>query len=260
MIRATNQNIPFHVWEGIYPDFQSAMADAKGAGFSSEVYRTRSLQAATECLTALKLEQPIPVFHKQRSTHLPIAVSMMLGYKKQVKILDFGGGLGIGLMTIAESIPVDLKRIHYSIVEVAEVCQSGMSLHGGKIFYTSNLPVSGKFDLIHAASSLQYIEHWQDLLAKFAALKPEYILLSDVFAGSIKSYCSLQNYYESKIPHWFLNLNELLETLDRNGYRLAMKSYVTSRRFNAEDILPMANFPEESRLTQTLHLLMQKYK
>jgi putative methyltransferase (TIGR04325 family) len=258
MMHAKKQNIPFHIWEGIYPDFQSAMADANGAGFNSGVYRARSLQAAHECLTALNSEQPIPVFHKQRSTHLPIAVAMMLGYKKRVKVLDFGGGLGIGYMTIAESMPVDLKRIHYSIVEVEEVCQSGMSLHEGKIFYTSKLPATGKIDLIHAASSLQYIEHWKDLIANFAALKPDYILLSDVFAGSIKSYCSLQNYYESKIPHWFLNLNELLETLDRNGYRLAMKSYVTSRRLNAEDILPMENFPEDSRLTQTLHLLLQK--
>ena len=120
------------------------------------------------------------------------------------------------------------------------------------------MPATGKIDLIHAASSLQYIEHWKDLIANFAALKPDYILLSDVFAGSIKSYVSLQNYYESKIPHWFLNLNELLESLNCNGYRLSMKTYVTSRRLNAEDILPMENFPEDSRLTQTLHLLLQK--
>jgi putative methyltransferase (TIGR04325 family) len=124
--------------------------------------------------------------------------------------------------------------------------------------YTSELPTAANFDLIHAASSFQYIEYWQDLLAKFAALRPEYILFSDVFAGSIKSYVTLQNYYESKIPHWFLNLNELLDTFNSHGYRLVMKSYATSRRLDAEDTLPMANFPEDLRLTQSLHLLLKK--
>lgn len=259
MTNTTDQIKLFHIWEGIYPDFQSAVADAKGAGFSGEVYRTRSLQAATECLDALKSEQPIPAFHKQRSTHLPLTVAMMLRDKKYVNILDFGGGLGIGYMTLAESIPADLDRIEYVIVEVPEVCQNGLDLHVGKgIIYTPELPTSAKYDLIHAASSIQYIEHWQDLIAKLASFKPEYILLSDVFAGPIMSYVTLQNYYESKIPHWFLNLNELLTTFSSCGYRLAMKSYATSRRLNAEDTLPMANFPEDLRLTQSLHLLLQR--
>ncbi len=260
MTNTTDQIKPFHIWEGIFPDFQSAVDEAKGAGFSGEVYRRRYLQAATECLVALKSDKPIPAFHKQRSTHLPLTVAMMLEDKKPINILDFGGGMGIGYMTLAESIPAELKRIEYTIVEGLEVCQSGMDLHAGGVIYTSVLPTSAKFNLIHAASSFQYVEHWQDLVAKFAAIKPEYILLSDIFAGSIKSYVTLQNYYESKIPHWFLNLNELLDTFSSNGYRLAMKSYATSRRLDAEDTLPMTNFPEDLRLTQSLHLLLQKNK
>ena len=129
MTNTTDQIKSFYIWEGIYPDFQSAVAEARGAGFSGEVYRKRSLQAATECLAAIESDQPIPAFHKQRSTHLPLTVAMILGDKKQVNILDFGGGLGIGYMTLAESIPADLKRIEYNIVEVPEVCQSGMGLH-----------------------------------------------------------------------------------------------------------------------------------
>jgi putative methyltransferase (TIGR04325 family) len=260
MTNTTDQIKPFHIWEGIYPDFQSAVAEAKGAGFSGEVYRRRSLKAATECLVALKSDKPIPAFHKQRSTHLPLIVAMMLEDKKPINILDFGGGLGIGYMTLAESIPDELKRIEYTILEVPEVCQSGTDLHAEGIMYTSVLLTSVKFNLIHAASSFQYIEHWQDLVKKFAVIKPEYILLSDVFAGSIKSYVTLQNYYESKIPHWFLNLNELLDTFNSYGYRLAMKSYATSRRLDVEDTLPMTNFPEDLRLTQSLHLLLQKNK
>ena len=69
---------PFHIWEGIYPDFKSAMADADGFSFSGDVYRTRSLQAVKECFAALKSNQPIPAFHKQCSNQLPITVAMLL--------------------------------------------------------------------------------------------------------------------------------------------------------------------------------------
>jgi putative methyltransferase (TIGR04325 family) len=259
MINSTVQTKTFHIWEGIYHDFQSAVKDSKGAGFGGVVYRTRSLLAAKECIAALNLKQPIPAFHKQRSTYLPLTVAMMLRGKKQLNILDFGGGLGIGYMTLAESIPAELNRIVYKIVEVSEVCRSGMDLHSaGGVMYVSDLPTDAQFDLIHASSSIQYIENWQELLTKFAALRPEYILLSDVFAGSIRTYVTLQNYYESKIPHWFLNLDELLAIFDCHGYSLAMKSYATSRRLDAQDTLHMPNFPEDMRLTQSLHLLLQR--
>ncbi|CAN1525393.1 Putative methyltransferase, LIC12133 family [Methylophilaceae bacterium] len=161
-------------------------------------------------------------------------------------------------MTLSESIPSDLKRITYTIVEMPEVCVDGMNLHEGALIYTSDLPLATNFDLIHAASSFQYVESWQDLVGKFASLKPKYILLSDIFAGFIKPFVTLQNYYESRIPHWFLNLNDLLVAFEHYGYRLVMKSYATSRRLDAEDTLPMTNFPENLRLTQTLHLLFQE--
>ena len=250
--------VPFYIWEGKYPDFKSALLDATGYGFSGNVYLTRSLGAAEECLACLNSDQPIPAFHKQRSTYLPITTALMLGLKRQINILDFGGGLGIGYMTLVESIPNDLKRILYTIVEVPEVCKSGENLHGGKVIYTSEVPEERKFDLIYSASALQYIENWQHLLSKFTSLSPDYILLSDVFAGPITSFVALQNYYGSRIPHWFLNLNQLLYTLKDYGYRLSMKSFVTSKRLDAEDILPMLNYPEDLRLSQTLHLLFQK--
>ena len=86
---------------------------------------------------------------------------------------------------------------------------------------------------------------------------PEYILLSDVFAGDINSFVTLQNYYGSKIPHWFLNLQDLLDTFDRHGYKIIMKSYATSRSLDVEDALPMDDFPEALRIPQSLHLLLQ---
>ena len=249
---------PFYIWEGVYPSFKAALADASGPGFEGAIYQERSLAAATECMSFLRAGKPIPTFHKQRSTLLPMAVAMMLGQEEYVDILDFGGGLGIGFMVLAESIPMDLQRVRYTIVEGPHLSALGAQTLGNKCAYFTTLPASGKFSLIHAASSLQYIDNWQDLIHHFSVLNPKYILLSDVFAGKINTFATLQNYYGSRIPHWFLNLQELLEAFSQNGYRLMMHAYVTSRRLDALDVLPMDNFPECRRLPQSLHMLLQR--
>src|SRR5262249_51380194 len=101
----------FHIWEGIYGSFHEAGSDAIGAGFSGDVYRIRALNVAHECLAALSASKPIPPFHKQRSTLLPPVVAMMRKNKDSLRVLDFGGGLGIGYMTLAESIPCQAQLI-----------------------------------------------------------------------------------------------------------------------------------------------------
>ena len=251
-------NAPFNIWDGVYESFQAALANANGPGFSGDTYLMRSLAVANECFESLNAGKPIPHFHKQRSNLLPPTVALLLGNNNNLGVLDFGGGLGIGYMTLIESIPNASGRLDYTIVEVPAVCKIGATVVGEAVTYLSAIPSSGVFDVVHAASSLQYVEHWQALVGGLASLAPKYFLLSDVFAGAINSFVTLQNYYESRIPHWVLNLDELLETFDQCGYRLAMKSYATSRRLKAEDILPTDNFPEPLRLHESLHLLFQK--
>lgn len=247
---------PFFIWEGIYDSFQSATQDLIGPGFRGETYMERAKSAAQACWAALRAGEPIPQFHKQRSTYLPIAVAMMLDMWQRVRVLDFGGGLGIGYMTLVESLGGDVDRVDYAIVEVPEICELGSTMLN--VQYLASLPSKDGCDLLHAASSIQYVDNWRDLVKAFSSLQPKYILLSDVFAGSINTFATLQNYYESKIPHWFLNLDELLKAFADHGYRLAMKSHATSRRLQSEDILPMDNFPEQYRLNQTLHLLLAR--
>jgi len=249
----------FHIWDGIYDSFQEAGSDAVGPGFNGDIYRARALNAAHECLAALNTSRPIPPFHKQRSTLLPPVAAMMLESAHPLQILDLGGGLGIGYMTLVESIPQYTERGHYTIVEVPEICDVGRGLFLGRgVTYLDSLPSQGKFDLVHSASTLQYIEDWQQTLKSLSDYNPRYILLSDVFAGSIPTFVTLQNYHGSRIRHWFLNLDELLKLVSSLGYHLVMKSFVHSRRLGVEDILPMDNFPASHRVEQSLHLLLRR--
>lgn len=248
----------FNIWEGVYSSFDETSTVATGAGFEGDVYNQRAYTAAKECLDALNNGKPIPPFHKQRSNVLPPVAALMLGKSTPLHILDFGGGLGIGYMTLTESIPKCAETIKYSIVEFSEICAQGRGLHADNIEFLEALPENKKFELVHSASALQYIEDWKGLLRKFTTYEPEYILLSDVFAGSIPTFVTLQNYYSSKIKHWFFNLDEFVSYCSEIGYELIMKNYVNSRRLQADDFLPMENFPESYRLQQTLHLLFRR--
>ena len=250
--------IKFNIWEGIYTSFEDAHTNSTGEGFDGYVYNNRAFNAATECLAALNLGKPIPPFHKQRSNLLPPVTAIMLNKKDCLSILDFGGGLGIGYMTLKESIPFCSQSIKYNIVELPEICIQGLGLFPNEIAFYDTLPRKGRYDLVHSASALQYIDDWKGLLLKFASYQPKYILLSDVFAGSIPTFVTLQNYYGSKIKHWFFNLNEFISYFNSIGYNLNMKSYVNSRRLESDDILPMQNFPESHQLEQTLHLLFSR--
>ena len=84
--------------------------------------------------------------------------------------------------------------------------------------------------------------------------------MSDVFAGNFKTFVTLQNYYSNKIPHWFLNYEEFIESFKKNGYSLSMRTYVSAKRLNYEDELPMNNFEKKYKLKYTSHLLFSKIK
>jgi putative methyltransferase (TIGR04325 family) len=247
----------FVIWSGVYPDFKSANKDTSGDGFTGEIYAERSLIAASESLQLLEIGESIPQFQKQRVTHLPPIIALLLANYRKVSILDFGGGLGIGYMSLVESLGIDISRIEYTILEIEEVCDIGMSLLGERVKYSTTFPQE-QFDFVLAASSLQYVQEWRNALREMTLTGAKYILLSDVFAGKINTFVTLQNYYGSKIPHWFLNFEELVQELEQLGYELIMKSSCSGRRLNSIDILPMQNFPLDSQIKESLNLLFAK--
>jgi len=250
----------FFIWEGIFNDFEKAKNFADGFGFSGDTYNTRAYDAAKECLISLEKKEPIPFFHKQRSVILPPVAAMMLNQKSKIDILDFGGGLGIGYMTLKESVSFKIKKINYTILELPTICKQGKVMHNDEVNFVDTFQNLNEFDLVHSSSAIQYIEEWKELVKRFCSFKAEHILMSDVFAGNFNTFVTLQNYYSNKIPHWFFNIEDFIETFNQNGYSLTMRTYVSAKRLNYDDELPMSNFEENFRLKYTSHMLFSKIK
>ena len=158
------------------------------------------------------------------------------------------------------------------------VCPAGPETYIAKVTYTicngqptvvqkavnvdvSQLPVNNPVDLVFCSSALQYVKDWKKLIKEFAATGASKILLSDVFCGNfINSFVTIQNYYESKIPHWFFSTSELIIEFNKYGYELILQTEATGKRAGIDDFLPMSNFPTSHQLHTTSHLLFSKVR
>lgn len=253
--------VKFKIWKNSFPDFESASKHKVGPGFNGSVYLEKTLQAAEESLKALKSGKQVPYFHKQRNEHLPIITSMLLSQETgQIRILDFGGGLGIAYMTLVESIPKLLNRIEYLIVENPEICEIGKNLFASypNITFSCDIPNDLRVDLVYSSSCIQYVQSWNKTLIELCNLGAKHLFLSDFFSSNANSFVSLQNYYKSKIPHWFINLEECLEIFTSVGYELQFKSFSNLKRLGEQDLSKLSDFSENQINKQSLNLLLSK--
>ncbi|HBG27359.1 MAG: hypothetical protein A2Y10_18830 [Planctomycetes bacterium GWF2_41_51] len=244
----------FNIWEGIYSSF--AECPKCGDGFSSERWSNQQLERITKLKKEIK-QSGEKIVGCQNGLLPVLAAVVGNGLKNKVRILDFGGGLGNSylLMTCGCLRNIDFE---FFVLESQEVCRKGKEFFkdAGNIHFDSDFPEAIKsFDIIHLGSSIQYVEDWKGLLADFAKYNPNYILLADVPAGNIPTYATVQNYYESKIPYWFFNINDIISVMDSAGFVLLFSSVFTDKRLGKEQSLPQDNFPAKYRVGNSRNLL-----
>src|SRR5262249_46787942 len=141
-----------------------------------------------------------------------------------------------------------------------EIAMAGRELFNDAIrpTFCGTLPDSIRYDIVHSASAIQYIEDWPSLIRRLADYGAQYFSLADAFIGEFNTYATLQNYYGSKIPHWFLNAGDLIGEVERNGYTLALRTSCDAKVLGRYGPLPMQNFPPAFRLVQTSNLLFRR--
>jgi len=245
------------IWEGIYINFLKG--EDEDAVFNGKRWEQRSLDRIENIHNRANSAKTIPSVTRYNETILPIIAGIVLGEQGKVSILDFGGGIGFSYYQVRESIP-EPEKMTFHIVENESVCKSGDRFfeHTENIFFYPELPnTTEKFSIVHFGSSLQYIENWRELLSKVAQYSPSYIIFSDLYAGDIPTYASIQNYYNSKIPVWFFNVAEIIDILKEIGFVLAFKGTYAAKILGKEQSFPQNNFPEEYRLGNSCILLFR---
>lgn len=248
----------FKIWDGVWALF--AEAPAFGPGFNGPIWLNRSIEAARDAERLLETSEPLDYALRQRYALLPTITALLLGEKPRVRILDFGGGLGIGFIVLAKTVQEARNRLDYVVVEGKTICQAGRELFAGKLgpTFTSELRDDEPYDIVHTASTIQYIEDWKGLIASLADYRARYLVLADAFVGNVGSYVTLQKYYDSRLRHWMVNRDEMVGEVQRHGYTLALQSVCDARSLGRYGPLPMQNFPPEMRIDHSAHLLFRR--
>lgn len=247
----------FNIWEGIYDSFKEC--PRCGEGFEGETWANRALERTKRLLEAAKEDKTIPSVVAYRESLLPFLVALV-SEEKKVSILDFGGGLGFTYIPVIYGC-LDVRPIDYHIVDTKRICELGRQVFEDdeRIHFHESLPQEPqRVDIVHLGSSLQYIEDWRGLINALAGYKPHYILFTDLIAGDIPAYVTAQNYYESKIPYRFFNINDIINTISSVNFRLLFKSSYIGRYLDGEQEAPQDNFPKEYRLGHSCILLFAK--
>jgi putative methyltransferase (TIGR04325 family) len=249
--RNFREPIPEPIWEGVYQHFRDVLVS--GPGFDGDVWVSES-RTYTEALLAASKKGPIPEGGIRNHTLLSLLASVICNSQGRVRILDFGGGMGVTYLQVISNL-VKCGSVEYHIIENASICEAGKRLfeNDGRIYFHTRLPDNlTEVDIIFTRGAMQYIEDYKWLIDKLTDYNPVYFLYDALPAGNIPTYATAQrNVKGSVIPCWFLNLDEILDAMATRGYVLIFKGV-------SEQKHDQSNFPEEYRQESRTCLLFAK--
>jgi putative methyltransferase (TIGR04325 family) len=238
-----------YVWEGIYPHYRDV--PGSGDGFEGKTWVGMSRSLIENLLAIYRRDGIIPGGEIEGHNLLPLLAVQACEGREQVRVLDFGGGLGVAYLHLLSSL-VDGQNVDYWIIETPQICEVGRQLfaHDGRIHFTSSLPDKlSDVDIVYMNSVLQYIEDYTTLLKRLCAYRSRYCLFTRLSAGDIPTYATAQkNVPGSVIPYWFINIQELVQLMNAEQYHLLFRD-ILAREYD------QSNLPEMYRLRRMCNLL-----
>lgn len=262
---------PF-IWNGIYESFDQV--PVVGDGFASEEWLADMERYTSSAVTALQnSDTGVPANVPQYHALLAMLVASVSTVNRRVRVLDFGGGMGIGAANVRRcmearlsplAIPTrresSLDYLHepsldYVIVDNEASCERGRRLMRDFpwVRFMPELPDDvGAVDVVVLSSVLQFVDKYEALLERLARFTPSFWLFTFVPAGEIPTFASAQlNVPGSVIPVWFFNRKELIEKVEARGFQLIFKSAL-DRAFD------MSNFPSTHQVPRQCNLLFRR--
>jgi putative methyltransferase (TIGR04325 family) len=247
------------VWEGVYCSF--AEVPVVGPGFDGEMWIANSLKKIQMLKDEARRDDHLPPVSSNQDCLLPLLAALFYKLNGSVRILDFGGGMGIGYYQTVYGLP-PAEGLEFHIVERESVCRAGKAFFGaaaGSPCFLSEVPdAPGMYDIVHLGSVIHYVSEWRHLISGLSALSAQYLLLTDVPAGNVPTFATAQHYYGSKIPVWFFNIEDILQAVISFGYELIFQSAYLPLILGELQELPMRNFERKYRLKRMRNLVFKK--
>jgi putative methyltransferase (TIGR04325 family) len=238
---------PF-IWDGVYERFDQV--PVVGRGFASEAWLSDMERYTRAAVAAIgdgsgAIPENVPQYHA-------LLASLVASLDPPVRVLDFGGGMGIGYANVRRCTFSGLA-LDYLVVDNDESCARGRRLlEDLPVRFATQLPEEpASVDVMVLSGVLQFVEKYEELLANLAKFKPSLWLFTFLPAGDIPTFVSAQrNVPGSVLPVWFFNVSELVKKLETLGYKLVFRSAL-------DRVFDMSNFPPTHQLHRQCNLLFR---
>ena len=242
------------VWEGVFKSFEEAKGDLDA--FDSDIWINKQKLRITDGIQKYRdkafLSNDYP---------LPILIATILSQNDSLKILDFGGGMGLQYLELIAKVPDALEKVEYYIVDGEKSIEnrpSDLNIFKKLFFFTSIENIKENMDIIHIGSTLQYIDDWRSLLVTLNNKhSPHYYVFSDILAGNIPTFISRQIFYNKKIPIRQINIDEFKNFICSLLFKLIyLVDFQVPILGNLE--LPNSSLPENFRLKHSCNMIFKR--
>jgi len=162
--------------------------------------------------------------------------------RRPVRVLDWGGGLGHYARLAQQLFPEE--GINYTVCELPLMADAGRKVVPEATFVADrDEALSGRYDLIYASSSLQYVRDFYGLLEKVVANDSRWIMICRMpFVDTADDFVVVQRPrrygYDTEYTGWFLNRRKFIDFMQSHDYRL-------EREFLNEERPTVVNAPEQ---------------
>lgn len=248
----------FSVWEGIFSSFSEAGGDFDA--FDGPRWLEKQSLKIRNIAEEYKSNRTFQCTGVSQDYSLPLVAAVMIAQQRTLDILDFGGSLGAQFFELLSKVPLKESQLIYRVLDGKALIESRPSVlnqFSNLLFSSSLMEVPQTYNILNLNSVIQYIDDWQGLLSSIVHQDLEYAVFSDILAGEVPGFVTLQQHYEKKIPVRMLNVHELISLMDKLGQKLIYKSFYNGNILN-QDNLPNSALPPEYQLKKSLNLVFAR--
>lgn len=228
------------VWEGIYKSYADLPVYKE---FDSELWVIRQRE---------KLED----VSKNTDKYLIENKLLMSVLQDNASVLDYGGSLGLTYKALKP-----LFKLNYNIVETKTICDVGKNIFKNEIQFFEKIPTNiNSLDVLYIRTALQYAQNWKNDIINLLKLCPQKIVLAHLSSGNIPTYLTLQKWYGTEIPYWFINEIELTDLIESYGYRVINRGFSESIEHWFKKTDGSYSVPSDYVLMNTIDIIFEKIK
>ena len=168
-----------------------------------------------------------------------------------------GGGSGWLFDYLKNSIEID-EIEKYTILELGLTCSFFSKLHNHPVDYLTKLPAGFRTDILYTNSALQYLVDDNIFISIVNTSEPGFVLIEDFLGVDVRTFFTIQNYYESRIIVKIRNTTDFLQRFQQLGYFPLMIVPTVNEILKKIQPLPMENFPLDHNVGYPRTLLLGK--